>query len=456
MLKIFRKKKKKDKPLRSIQIQGSVVEGSNREVMLESLLTGQVLNTSVPGTINGYTTYEGQVSETYRKYNSFASFGSQQTRAVVDLRTAFIAGEGVSISCEDEPTALWIEDFIEKNKLNGNNFVNAVKGSEMSGQSLLLMRPQDWIDGSLFIKISRIPYTTKMPYKPVYDDPLLRENVIDVLVKRDGVWVSFGFTNFVYVRTGGDDVNDGGPVTKVGVILTDMENYDRAIKDMRRNNHIFARITPTFKTENDAETTALQAHLNEMKWQIGTAFIGSAEMDYKSPSAGAHAVIESELKATIKTISSVSGVPVHWLGFVDLMSNRSTAETLYELIKNATINERVEWQNAAHNMILKSQELYIDNGGTELPALNSDFQVFLPLIDFGNFLERIRGYNLARSDGAISMDDYRNAIPGIDPLKTKRAIEKEKEDAEKEMVRMGIDPKLNLNLEDDNEEDEDE
>ncbi len=97
-------RKPKIKLPKSIQIQASS-EGSSREVIIESFLTGRLLNTSIPGTINAYTTYDSQVTETYRKYNSMASFGSQQTRAVVDLRTAFIAGEGISISCEDDPTA---------------------------------------------------------------------------------------------------------------------------------------------------------------------------------------------------------------------------------------------------------------------------------------------------------------------------------------------------------------
>ena len=435
----FGLRKPKIKLPKSIKIQAS--EGSSREIMIESMLTGRLLNTSIPGTINAYTSYEGQVAETYRKYNSFASFGSQQTRTVVDLRTAFIAGEGISISCEDEPTADWIEDFISKNRLDGKNFINAVKGSEMAGQSLLLPRPRPWADGSLYIKISRVPYTSTAPYRAVYTDPMLREEVEDIQIRRDGQWVSLGFANFIYVRTGGDDANSEGPVTKVGVALTDMENYDRAIKDMRRNNHIFARITPVFKTANADETKALAASLEQMQWEIGKAFIGSAEFSYATPGSGAHENLETELKSTIKTISSLTGVPVHWLGFVDLMSNRSTAETLYELIKNHTVLERAEWEDAVYNLILKAQEMYIDAGGTDLPGLNPDYQVQLPLLDFGNFLELVRGLNIAYADQAISIDDYRNKVPGIDPLKTKRAIEQEQKNAQDDLIRSGVEIK---------------
>jgi len=250
--------------------------------------------------------------------------------------------------------------------------------------------------------------------------------------------VSAGYGNFIYVRTGGDDTNSQGPVTKTGVVLTDIENYDRAIKDMRRNNHIFARVTPTFKTKDNKETISLMKSLADIKWTIGKAFIGSAIFGYESPETSAYENLTAELVATIKTISSVTGVPVHWLGYVDLMSNRATAQTLYELIKNATVIERVLWQQALYDMIAKGQELYIDAGGEGLSKLDHDFEVRLPLIDFSEFLERVKALNLAYGDEAISVDDYRNMLPGIDPLKTRRAIEKAKEEDGNQLVKKGV------------------
>ena len=425
--------KAKRKLLRTIQSTYS--EGSRDYLMIESYLTGQRLNVSIPGTANAYSTYDSQVAETYRKYNSLASFGNQQTRAIIDLRTAFIAGEGISISCENEQTAAWIEDFLSKNLLDGPNFINAVKGSEIAGQALFILRESEWFNQEFYLKVLRVPYSIKIPYRPVYKDSVIRDEVMDMMIKKDGYWQSAGFKDFIYVRTGGDDANTQGPVTRTGIVLTDIENYDRAIKDMRRNNHIFARITPVFTTESDSETLNLKKQLEDLKWQIGEAFIGTAKFGYASPGTGAYENLESELVATIKTISSVTGIPVHWLGFVDLMSNRSTADTLYELIKNATILERQVWETSIYFLIVKAQELYIDGGGENL-SLNTDFEVRLPLIDFNEFLNRVKGLSLAFADSVISQDDYMHMLPGIDPLKTKRALVKEKEESEKEMMSL--------------------
>lgn len=430
---------KKRKLIRTINIQASV-EGAREDIIIESMLSGARLNVSVPGTMNAFLTYDSQVAETYRKYNGFSSFGSQQARTVIDLRTAFIAGEGISVSCEKEKTAKWIENFIELNQLSGPGFMNAVKGAEMAGQSLFILKEAiNPLDMLTYIKASRIPYHIGQPYKPIYIDPILNDEIKDILIKKNGFWESLGLENFIYVRTGGDDANSEGPSTRVGIVLTDLENYDRAIKDMRRNNHIFARITPVFETTNETESKNLRAKLNELRWKIGEAFIGTAKFKYETPQSGAHQNLSMELASTIKTISAVTGVPVHWLGYVDLMSNRSTAESLYELIKNATILERQIWERALYCMIQKAQIMYIDFGGTDL-NLDNDFEIKLPLIDFNEFLNRVRGLNMAYGDKAISMDDYRGMLPGIDPLKTRRAIEKEeKENESREMNAM---PKL--------------
>ena len=63
------------------------------------------------------------------------------------------------------------------------------------------------------------------------------------------------------------------------------------------------------------------------------------------------------------------------------MSNRSTADSLYEMIKHATLSERLIWEEAIYDVILKAQEMYIDEGGTDI-ALEKDFEVKLPLLDY--------------------------------------------------------------------------
>ena len=111
---------------RRVQIQAST-EGATQDVLLESFLTGRTLNMSVPGTVNAYTSYNSQVKATYRKYNARDSFGNQATRTIVDLRTAFIAGEGVSIQADNEATRDWLQRFIKLNQFDGARFINGIR-----------------------------------------------------------------------------------------------------------------------------------------------------------------------------------------------------------------------------------------------------------------------------------------------------------------------------------------
>jgi len=433
------KKVKKLTPVRTIKIQGAEVEGASDPVLLESLLTGHRVGDSVPGTSNAYKTYESQVRETYRKYNAWSDFGGPQVRAVVDIRSAFISGEGFSVSAENDQTAKWIENFLDKNNYNGDSFLRAVQGTELAGQSILILKAEEEEDtGDVCVKIRRIPYALERPYRAIYTDPFIKDELEGVQFKLDGIWTKATLGNFVYIRTGGDDYDSRGPTTRVGIVLTDVENYDRALRDMRRNNHIMARITPVWETTSGQETKSIKAWVNQQKWRIGQAFIGTAKFKYETPKTGAHENLQTELVVEIKTISSVSGVPVHWLGYTDLMSNRSTADSLYEMIKHATVSERTAWSRAMYELIIKAQEMYINAGGTELPALDKKIQVTLPLIDFSQFKERVQALSMAYADEAISIDTYRGQLPGVDPLKEDKAVESERKEREERFVKSGF------------------
>jgi len=422
---------------KSKTIEIHATEGGRPGVEIDSLIYGRSINSSIPGMFNSYSTYESQVRATYEKYNAFTDFGSQQTRAVVDVRSAFISGEGLSVSCKNEATSKWIEDFLDKQKLNGSVFVSAVKSSEIVGQVLFSL---DYVKASDTeedcIRVRRLKYSHESPFRVKYADKMFSDEIEEVQVKRDGRWAPIGIDNYIYARTGGDDSNLYMPTTRVGAVLTDIDNYDRALKDIRRNNFIYARVTPTFEVASEAEAKNLKLWLQKIQWKVGTAFIGKAKFSYQSPGTSAYQNLESEMTATIKTISATTGVPVHWLGFVDLMSNRATATSLYESVKNATVSERTVWQETMYDLITKAQELYIDSGGNL--TLDKDFEVKLPLINYGDFAERVNGLSKAYSDDAISIDDYRNELPNIDPLKTAKAVEAEKEEQQKELVKMGL------------------
>lgn len=427
MKKLSRKKRREYKKIQAL------TEGAKANVDLENLLFAQVNASNIGGISNSYSTYASQVIEGYRKYNSEATWGNQQFRSLVDIRTSFIAGEGLSIAAKNEKFIKWLEKFAKKNKVFASGFFDAVLGSELTGKCLYTLSVP--APGEI-PKVIRIPYTRNNAYKIVLSNQWDPNSVSDVVKdKKGGGTESLGLTNFVYIRTGGDDTEVNNTTTKAGATLNDCENYDRAIKDIRRLNHVLARITPTFTTKGENETNKLVAKLKAKAWKIGQAFIGTAKFAYETVGTGAHSNLESELSTCIKNISALTGVPVHWVGWVDLVSNKALGESLYDTIGNATIRERTLFAEGIYDLIVKAQELYIDAGGTDISQIEYDFEVRIPVVDFSQFLETVKALSTAFNDGVISKDDYQNQIPGINPLLTNKALKQEERAEEKKMLR---------------------
>ena len=123
------------KKLKQIQ----AVEGAINNIILESLLTGTRLND--PGTDNDYTSYASQTQAIFKKYNGRDAIGNEQLRGIVDTRTAFISGEGLSVICKNDKTAKFIDNFFRINKLDGSRFFQFVQQGEMEGRVLLYIKP---------------------------------------------------------------------------------------------------------------------------------------------------------------------------------------------------------------------------------------------------------------------------------------------------------------------------
>lgn len=382
-------------------------EGFRGDVDISDGITWSPVSSDVPGTTNTYRSYTAQVAETYRKYNGKSEWGNAQVRTIVDTRAAFIAGEGISLATKDERFAEWAKTFLKETRLSGSKFFSLVMAAEMSGLTVIVLKR----------KIGDYPSVEIMGCK--VKNGQVERPVVNKLSEALSV----------VIKTGGDGTDSEETTTRTGLILNECETYDRAQKDLRRSNYYGARITPTWKTESDNETKSLIASIKKAGWRVGQGFIGKAALSFLTPGTGATDNLQKEMAAAAKTISAVSSIPVHWLGHTDLMSNRATADDLYQTISNGTSRERVLIAEGMYELLVKAQAAYIDSGGTEITTVTRDFTISIPSVDYGRFESMVRALSLAYSDGIISEDDYRAFIPGIDPLETKKALaHKEKAD----------------------------
>ncbi len=111
-------------------------------------------------------------------------------------------------------------------------------------------------------------------------------------------------------------------------------------------------------------------------------------------------------------ISGTTGVPVHFLGLPDLMSNRATADNLMELVAASTRKERMIWIGIYQELITKAIELR--NKMIALTPLAADtFKVEILYITAEAWQRIIDVWLPLYQSDAISLETILAQVPGV-------------------------------------------
>lgn len=376
---------------------------------------------------NNFTDYSTQVNQILENYNSCSEYGPTMTKVVIDVRTAFICGGGITVKVTSGAAGQkWVDNFIDINKLTGSTLIDMVELLEKEGKNLVILR-REGTEPNSPIRIYLHPWT-EINYNvdtDKYRQPELvtlndQEKTESGTVSKDAT--TYNEKEFVYINTGGslNDINISPP--RIASVLTQVENYERALYDLRANNHLFGNTKPIFNTKDKEDANFVQSKINEANWEIGKYFVGPLTVKYLEPGGGALAALLGEMGLNAKVISAVTGLPVHWIGWTDLLANRATAETLDELIKFATKKERIKLIEGMESIIQKARDKAID-GGQTVPEL--ELEIELPNITSADLKAIQEIYQPLWLDGVISMANLRGRVPGIDPAQEEKQIKKE-------------------------------
>jgi hypothetical protein len=232
----------------------------------------------------------------------------------------------------------------------------------------------------------------------------------------------------VYVKIGGSEDKVVDTPSRIHTILTDVENFSRAKYDLRKNTHLFGKIFPYWETQTVAEAKAINNSVADGDFQIGSGYAGTAKMSLLEPTGQATMAIKEDILISLKCISMTTGIPIHWLAWPEVMSNRATAENLLEMVKAGTVKERLIWQEAIREIIDRAMITAIDNGFANNKIID-DYQVRLPLISIATLKALQETWIPLEQGNYISKKTVRNQIPGIDPLEESELLEQEKEKA---------------------------
>ena len=400
------------------------IEATEGQIAQTDPLTGTV-TTNRTKTIrkNNFQTYSSQVNQILKNYNATSEYGPTMTKAVIDMRTAFICGGGITVKTKPASAQAWVDSFMKVNKLNGSKFQELVELEEKEGKSLIILK-REGTGPDAPIRIKLQPWTA-INYEidtDIYGDPV----VATLADGGNGPRSPYQKESFVYIHVGGclNDINISPP--RIASCLTQIENYERGLYDLRENNHLYGRSTPLINTKDKSDANYMQAKINKENWTIGKYLIGPFTAGYLIPDQGALATLSGEMGLNAKIISSVTGLPVHWIGWTDLMSNRATAETLDELIKFATKKERTYTIEGMDELIQKAAAK-ARNGGQAIPEF--ELEIELPNITSADLKALIEVFQPLWLDKIISKQTLQGMVPGINPEKENKQIEKEaKED----------------------------
>jgi len=399
---------------------------------------------------NEYSTYSTAVIAIADKYNGTAKWGVLQTGNIVDLRAAFILNEGIKIVKKEDNADSeleWANKFLEYNDLDKEVAQEFAKEAEIEGKIALKLaiekikikdekgnekddyqisaRYVSWTDKEYVIKTDPQDYLkyTDMTWQPKDKDKLetLKAPI------------------FVYKKFGGriNKPNEAAP--KIMKCLTQIDNLDKALRDWREINRIFSAPILGVDCEDNEGVKLSKAALADKNWKIKKVFISKAKLYYAQFDIKGVESIEKEITTLAKLVSGATGVPVHFLGFTDILKQVATAKNLMELMIAATNKERLTWIGAYEELIKKAMVMY----NTKVNAQMSEGRqldpekigVEIPIVtkDHWDNLEKV--FLAAAIAGKITDEAFQEQIPGFDMEAERKRREENEAKANDEMMK---------------------
>jgi hypothetical protein len=392
---------------------------------------------------NKYKTYKSAVQEIISKYQGTADWGVLQTGSIIDMRAAFILSQGVKI-VEKKPDAererIWSEEFLRFNNLDNEVAQQFGIEAEIEGKFLGKLSLED-CDESYdehekmasvrFVSFSKRQYkieTKENDYAHYIGASWKEKNTGSMK------WTAEDLKEkeFVYIKFGGriDEPNNAQP--KIMKCLTQVEDLDKALRDLREINRLFAAPTPYFKCETKEEVTKIMDEIkNNPNFKVKKMIASTAEFSFVQPDVSGVENLISEILTLVKMISGTTGVPIHFLGLLDLLKNRATGENTREMVTAATTKERESWIGAYEEMLTKGMNLYNEEVHDQLSKSvkldPSKIGVELPIITEEQWLHLEKVLLPANLAGKISDEYFLSQIPGLN-VREEQERKKKKQD----------------------------
>jgi len=413
---------------RMTQIKEMRSQISELQHSISILLGDNVTQSTTRG--NPYPNFKSAIVEMAKKYEGTATWGVQQIRNIIDVRAAFTIGQGIKLVQKDGSQTesremKFLKEFVQLNDLDEEGPIDLAKESEIEGRCLVKLFANTEKKQIEYRFISYSVNSYKIETDPEDYKKYLKANYRNTATQKD---VSLESKDFIYKKFAGriEKVNDIMP--KVAMVLRQCEDLDKALSDWREMNKLFASPTPYFECLTEEAAKKMQTALQLLNWKIGKAFAGTAKFSLVGITDSGKDSLEKEIITNAKMISGAVGVPVHFLGFPDLMSNRSTSTDLFEFIMASTAKERGVWAGFYEELFDKA----IEKANTDLKTNLEPGKVKAEILQVSDakIQELASVWLPLYTGGVIDLDYMLSKIPDVDPKKVKTALD----EAQQKMV----------------------
>lgn len=382
---------------------------------------------------NEYQTYGQAVKAINSKYNGTADYGVFYTGNIIDVRAAFTIPTGLDVIKKTEEECFremsFVQEFMRFNELDMHVPQEWAKESEIEAKTCIVLvedKDHEWemqisetkkIPVKGMIKIRFFPWTT---YKYIVETGADYSDFTKIRYKdKDGEEAPpIPAPKFTYRRFGGRVNRPNHPAMKIWKCITQIENLDKALRDWREINNIFAAPILGLKCEDKKDVAQAKEDTKNWNMRIRKIFAYYGTLSYISPSIAGVDSLMKEIVSLAKIISGTTGVPVHFLGLPDLMSNRSTAENLMELIWASTVKEREVWNSAYNEVLFKAIDLYNNSSNKYLngktPIRQDLIEIAIQNVTSEQWLRLEKVYLPLYQESAITLDYLLMQIPGLD------------------------------------------
>jgi len=379
---------------------------------------------------NNYRDYDAAIEEINKKINCIADWGVIQTSNIVGVRAAFIMSRGLKVvgkgeTEEDDREVAFLEEMLKYNAIEAT-FISLCKEAEAEGKMLLQLYwdPEHiwrWKTRAGGIRKERgmVKFRwrswSSYQYKITANaDDYMKYEKVSFKMPKSGKDVSIEEPNFIYRKFGGRLDAPNTTSMRLWQVLTQIESLDKALRDWREINHLYAGPFQDIECQTKEDVEDMNTLFQRAKnFKKGRVFIHIGKASFLSPPMDGVESLEKEIISNAKMISGTTGVPVHFLGLPEQLSNRSTAENLMGLVEASTRNERAIWQDLLRELWRKAIDLR--NRSVQTTPLDPRLADLVILALSEQDWDRLATFYLpAVKDGKISLETFLSRIPDLD------------------------------------------